>query len=175
MVFVTCSQSSYTGYTQYTFLNPGNEQLSSGDIPNPKLYIVVTIIWFVLTILWCFNWIKNRKVNVLNFLFLIRIFIKWKQKSWLHRVISLYPITKILQTLVFAIYWGLLSQYGMVNLATVVFYYLFYVLFRVIFYLVLLFIASGWGICFDNLELKKVGIFSMKKFSHFLSLSHNYF
>ena len=67
----TCVPGAFTGQLRYTFLNPGGEHLSSGDIPLPRLYFVISGLWFILNVLWCWNWIKNRSVISLLFNFFI--------------------------------------------------------------------------------------------------------
>jgi hypothetical protein len=110
MIMTSCTSGSFGGQIEYTFLNPGGEQLSSGDIPLPRLFFVIAGLWLLLNVLWCWNWIKNRS-----------------QKSYLHRIISLYPFTKLLEVVMSGIYWILLSKNGQVNVATIVFFlYLFH-------------------------------------------------
>lgn len=61
LALVSCL-NNFEGTAEYTFLNPGNEQLSSGDIPLPRLFFLLTGIWFILNLVWCFNWIQHRSV-----------------------------------------------------------------------------------------------------------------
>lgn len=128
------SSYDYTVKFDYVLLNPKGEQLSTVDIPFPSLFIVLLACWFVMTSVWCFNWIQNRH-----------------QKIKLHRVISLFPIFKLAYCAASVYYWKILSKVGIETTGTVVIYGIFHISFEVVFYCVLLIIASGWGINKDEL------------------------
>ncbi|EFA80300.1 hypothetical protein PPL_07130 [Heterostelium album PN500] len=123
----------------YAFYNPGGNHLSYQYIPLPYIYMIFTGVWVILTILWCINWYLNRKQNIK-----------------LHKVISLLPFSKLAVVAYYCGYWTYLQTYGAVGIVVIIFFWLFYIVFRVIACVVLLTIATGWGICSGRYEhLKK--------------------
>jgi len=129
---------TYTATVEYTVLNPNGEQLSSDAIPFPSLYIVLIVVWVLLTGLWSLNWIVNRT-----------------QKIKLHRVISLFPFTKFAFCGAAVYYWKSLSYTGEQTVASLSVYGALYILFELAFYSILLIISSGWGITRDELQQDK--------------------
>jgi len=116
------------------FVNPGGEQLSSEYIPLPLIFIILCGVWVLFTFLWCVNWIYHRSHGVL-----------------LHRVITAFPVSKIIWTGFAIYYWKGLSIQGWQPTIVIVIYYGVFIVSRAIFYGVLLVIARGWGITRDHL------------------------
>jgi len=127
-----CSPNIYplTYQVSYTTYNPTNNHLSAELIPLPHMFSLFTAIWAVLTILWSLNWIMNRKQNVK-----------------LHKVITLFPFSKLFDVIYSLGYYQYYKVHGATSVAVVILYWVFYIFFKIVSCVVLLFIASGWGIC----------------------------
>jgi len=139
-----CNYTVYNVMFDYITLNPHGQQLSSAEIPNPVLHMILLVIWFLIILAWCFNWIKNRT-----------------QKIKLHGCITLFPLTKFAYCCASLYYWRHLSTNGINTQSSVIIMGVFYILFEVIFYSVLLVIASGWGISRDDLGKDKILVASV--------------
>ncbi|EGG18193.1 hypothetical protein DFA_03680 [Cavenderia fasciculata] len=132
---ITQCDATYYYTVSYAFYNPGGNHLSYQFIPLPIILMVFTGIWVLLTALWSINWIQNRNQNVK-----------------LHKVITLYPFSKLSMIVYSLGYWRYLQSYGAVGIGVLIFYWIFYIIFKVISCVVLLFIATGWGICKGRFE-----------------------
>jgi len=141
-ILANCNGSSlgdsYNANVHYTLLNPGGEQLSSDEIPFPSLYIVLIVVWVLLTGMWSLNWIINRT-----------------QRIKLHRVISFFPFAKFAYCGAAVFYWKTLSISGVQTVTSLAVYGALYILFELSFYSILLVISSGWGITRDDLKQDK--------------------
>jgi len=131
---VNCNQTLYSAQLSYTTINPNGEQLPTEQIPFPSLYMVLLGIWALISLSWCFNWLKNRS-----------------QRIKLHRIISLLPIAKVAFCASSVYYWRMLSSTGIETDEMKWTDAFFDILFEVAFYSVLLIIASGWGISTNSL------------------------
>ncbi|GAM23660.1 hypothetical protein SAMD00019534_068350 [Acytostelium subglobosum LB1] len=113
----------------YAFYQPDGKELSYEYLAFPITFLIFAIIWLVLTLLWCVNWVMNRKQNVR-----------------LHKLITLFPFSKLAMVTYFCGFYFYLQNYGAVGLGVYVFFWLFYIIFRIVAVVVLLTIATGWGI-----------------------------
>ena len=157
-VFVSnCHDPSQSVKYNYNIimLNPGGEQLGTGDIPLPTLYTVFICVWSLLCLLWLINWIQFRVTKIL-----------------LHRIITIQPFLKVIVLLYNIIYWRSLSQYGQINYWVNVMYYVLSMSWEALLFMSLLLISKGWSITrqdISNQELNAmlVSIFSLA-FSYLL-------
>eukprot|EP00479_Gromia_sphaerica_P012871 TRINITY_DN6954_c0_g1_i1.p1 TRINITY_DN6954_c0_g1~~TRINITY_DN6954_c0_g1_i1.p1 ORF type:complete len:119 (-),score=16.87 TRINITY_DN6954_c0_g1_i1:498-854(-) len=91
--------------------------------------MVVSILWSVLLVMWCYNWWRYRKFNVK-----------------LQRFMTVVPVTQIVSSVVLLHYWRAKSATG---LEPTLFYWLFFVtvgVARGAFYVTLIYIAKGWSV-----------------------------
>ena len=79
----------------YTFLNPGGEQLSFGDIPRPKMYTYLALLWGLVLLAWGAN-------RALYF----------RSPIKLHAVLGAAAAAKLTYTVTAALHWSHLSRYG---------------------------------------------------------------
>lgn len=133
----------YTASVKYELVNPGGEQLSSEEIPYPAMYIVLIVVWILITSIWMMNWIVNRTQHVK-----------------LHKVISLLPLFKTFFCAAALYYWKMLSSSGTETKALISIYGSFYIFFELSFYLILLIISSGWGITRDHFHARDKWVLS---------------
>jgi len=118
----------------YTFLNPGGEQLSLGLIPLPKLYIAFIVLWSIVSIVWCFNWLYYRQQNVK-----------------LHKFISVIPFTSIMRSAFSFVLFRTFSVYGYLSYTLFVLFVVALVVWHFTFYATLMLIAKGWCTVNDKL------------------------
>jgi len=114
----------------YIFVNPHGEYLGYNCIPYKYFYGVFLGLWIVFLILWIINWAINRT----------------QKFSIIHRIVTIYPILKIIWlTYAFGTWLGY-STYGTYPVAGSVIYYFIFIIQRVALYGVFLFISLGYGI-----------------------------
>ena len=124
----------------FLFLNPGGEQLSSEYAPLPKVYIFVSLLWIVPTLLWMANWSWHRD-----------------QQNKLHRFITLLPFAKIIWELGAASFWQTASHYSFAEKSLVLFGLLRIVSVSM-FLAVLILISRGWGICGEQNNFRDLSV-----------------
>jgi len=115
-------------------MNPGGEQLGTGQLPLPTFFVALLVTWSVVLVAWCLNWFKYRNERIL-----------------LHRAITLIPLFKIIEVFYNLIYWSTYSKKGKVELWETVLYYATSVVFEGVLFTILLLISKGWGITRPNI------------------------
>mmetsp|Transcript_24310 Transcript_24310/g.34099 ORF Transcript_24310/g.34099 Transcript_24310/m.34099 type:complete len:424 (+) Transcript_24310:85-1356(+) len=146
LYLANCDALTITGNAYYTLVNPAGQHLGFGYIPLPALFTILTGTWFVISVLWCFTWIKNKTVCT--------IFIR-QQSIKFYSVVSIFPIVKFVYAIIGVFYWGSYARDGSVSVSAFMLYGFLYILMRSVFYSVLLLIATGWGVLRDSLESEK--------------------
>jgi len=121
-----------------TVMNPDGEHLGYGFIPLPIIYMLLLSVWVVGTSMWCFNWIKHRT-----------------QTIRLNSALSIYPVTKIVFAAIAILYWKTISLQGEAPYSYLLTYGFLYISAEAVFYLVLMLVATGWGLLKDNLGMDK--------------------
>lgn len=111
-------------------MNPNNQHLPRGKAPLPWVYIALSVIWFLLLLLWTLNWLRWRRLGGLK----------------LHRLISLIPLLKFLWVLYSFLYWQRWSTSGSVSFGILSYYYAGEAIFNLAFFSMLLLASKGWGI-----------------------------
>jgi len=135
LVLLNCNGSQTDTQFSYVFVNPHGEYLGYNCIPYKYFYGIFLGLWIIFIILWVINWVINRT----------------RKFSILHRIITTYPILKIIWlTYAFGTWLGL-SVNGTYPTAASVLYYFIFILQRVALYGVFLFISLGYGIVILNL------------------------
>ncbi|KYQ90675.1 hypothetical protein DLAC_09311 [Tieghemostelium lacteum] len=114
---------------EYSFTNPTNNHLSYELMPLPIILMVFVAIWSILIIYWISNWVLNRTQHIK-----------------LHKVITLYPISKLIDVIYSLGYYQYIKTHGSTNVATLIMYWVIFIIFRIISIVVLLLISCGWSI-----------------------------
>jgi len=135
---LNCDKNQFQAKVHLVLLNPDNENLSFAYIPHPQMFIVLLVLWALVTVLWCCNWMKFRD-----------------QSSKLQKVITLFPLSEFLYCGVAIIYWSTSSIHGIVPSFEENIFIFFIILEETIFYIVLMLISCGWGINKDQLNVDK--------------------
>jgi len=133
-----CSTYDAVIYTNYEFLNPGGEQLPFEYIPLPKLGLSFAILWSILTVVWCANWIYYRHQNIK-----------------LHKFISTIFLFSIARSAVLYVLFSNYSSTGYLNYSLFILYISALVLWYFTFYSSLLLISKGYCIIVDKLTTKE--------------------
>ncbi|KAJ4461411.1 hypothetical protein PAPYR_1977 [Paratrimastix pyriformis] len=97
LILANCDRAILIGNIQATFLNPGGEQLDSGQIPLPQYFIVSASVWGFLTLVWLALWACHMRSPGVTLL----------QKAGLA-----VPATRCLDGLGFALYWDMVHRTG---------------------------------------------------------------
>eukprot|EP01116_Phalansterium_solitarium_P009202 TRINITY_DN23253_c0_g1_i1.p1 TRINITY_DN23253_c0_g1~~TRINITY_DN23253_c0_g1_i1.p1 ORF type:complete len:447 (+),score=159.43 TRINITY_DN23253_c0_g1_i1:129-1469(+) len=139
-VLAKCGYSSSPVNVHMTMLllNPYGQQLSFGEIPMPPLYTLLMACWLIVGALWTFNWLKHRQ-----------------QKSWLHRVISVYPLAKAVYCAVEIYYYSGYGRSGTSTEGMHIVLYLASIFSDMLFYATLLLLSSGWCVTRDDIGTDK--------------------
>ncbi|KAJ3432350.1 hypothetical protein M0813_24298 [Anaeramoeba flamelloides] len=82
----------------YSFLNPGGQQLSSGLVPVPTMCLIFVVLWILVIVYWVQNWIKFRD-----------------QKILLHQIISIVLIVMFFSVFFKWAKWDQLSHKGQLS------------------------------------------------------------
>jgi len=122
-------------------MNPNGEQLGFGYIPLPALYKVHLFLWIVAFSAWCFNWFRYRS-----------------QSTKIHRIITLFPFSKLVFCVSAELYWNTFATKGQSTLGILIFFIVMLIGYIALMYALLLIIASGWGICRNRIGTDKFAI-----------------
>ncbi|KAJ6232797.1 hypothetical protein M0813_04604 [Anaeramoeba flamelloides] len=79
----------------YSFMNPGGQQLSSGLVPVPTISLIFVVLWILVIVYWVQNWIKFRD-----------------QKILLHQIISVVLLVMFFSVFFKWVKWDKLSHQG---------------------------------------------------------------
>jgi len=107
-------------------------------MPYPSLFIILSFIWGFTILVWCFNWIRFRS-----------------QPSRLNRLMTVLPIIKFIYCGIGILYWKTESVIGEVPNNIEYTFIFFIILEEAIFFLILMTIASGWGVSKDHFGSEK--------------------
>lgn len=131
--FINCDVATEVT-VDYLLENPDGQQLSWQYIPLEYVYLAMTVLWFPTTLLWCANWIRHRQM-----------------KNRLHRVISLYPISKLLWVSCSSIFWYIANKDPTIEVWMTTAYSCLYLISLGLLVMVFLLIARGWCIVSDEI------------------------
>jgi len=135
---LNCQKVQFQATLHMVFLNPGQDHLSYGYMPYPSLFIILSFIWGFTILVWCFNWIRFRS-----------------QPSRLNRLMTVLPIIKFIYCGIGILYWKTESVIGEVPNNIEYTFIFFIILEEAIFFLILMTIASGWGVSKDHFGSEK--------------------
>jgi len=141
LLLANCDKNTLNLQFDMVLKNPNGEQLGFGYIPLPALYTVQLVLWIIAFGAWCFNWIKYRTQN-----------------NKLHRIITLFPSTKLIFCVSAVLYWNTFATEGQSTLGILIFFIVMLIGYIAVMYALLLIIASGWGICRSHLSNDKFAI-----------------
>lgn len=112
-----------------TCLNPHGEHLDAREIPLKYFYIILTVVWLVIIILWLLNYLRFPARRIL-----------------LHTVITIFPIMVLSWSVLCVALWWSISSTGDTLLGLLITYYCARSLVDTCFFNVILLVAKGWGI-----------------------------
>jgi len=92
---LNCQQTKYSGAVSLVAVNPGGEYLSLADVPFKSLSLASSVMWAVLSVAWCANWVRY-----------------WPWNIKLQRVLTLFPLVKGVKAVVLTMYWKEASRSG---------------------------------------------------------------
>ena len=96
-VIVPCAESVHMRL-QYHFVNPGGEELSTGQIPLKRLSVVFTCVWAAVWGLWAVNFVAVHQ-----------------RSPVLHRAVGLVPLVHVCKSLAVMAFWRDFSHTGEVS------------------------------------------------------------
>lgn len=129
---------------QYTLLNPGGEQLPLGEIPLPKLYILVTCVWAILVGVCGIVWMRNKEHVVL-----------------LHGLLCSVAVFKLAVVMIALCYWHIYQITGEDIVQLKYLQSFIYALSETAFFCSLLLISKGWRITRSNLPPSEIRTISV--------------
>jgi len=145
-------------FANYEFLNPGGEQLPFEYIPLPKMGLAFAILWGILTVVWCANWIYHRHQTIKLHKFISTVFLFGiARDTTMSLLFKNYSITGYLSYTLFALYIA----------ALVLWYFTFYSTLQLI--------SKGYCIVQDKLDIRTYAIIFLLSFAQATCFFIEYF
>ncbi|KAH3742533.1 hypothetical protein Pelo_16075 [Pelomyxa schiedti] len=128
LLVLNCEPSDeYYMNASWTLLNPGAEQLPCGYMPNPDMYVILSMVWFFAASLWSFS-----------------LALGFRKATTLHLIVLLYGLVKLIWASFNILYWRAISKDGVIPQASEMVYLGLLTLCQSSFFLMIILLGTGW-------------------------------